>query len=759
MSIANSGDEFDNPIAGVASPFSYAAQLYRAAGWRGTLPLPEGRKNPPPTGTTGTNAPLPTDEQIGLWRADPERQGANICLRLAEVGEPATGATVACEVIAIDVDHYTKGGRDKRGGDQLAALEEKLGQLPDTWISSARTDGVSGIRYFVVPAGLAYRGQVAKDIECISRGYRFAVVWPSTNPDTGGSTYWWFRPGVRPNAEGRASWKPETDALPDPATLPELPKPWLDYLTQGGMRASDDDIDMDSSVQEIYDWADATFNAGDEKATCPRVRKSRDAMSAEILAEATHHDKITKAHWHLYSLAAEGHTGWKWAVDQVDAVWANDVIDRDKRSRDELTREIFRSRTNALRKIKRQVEAKVAKGAAAVAANCPCVPILPGEPDPDFADDVAAEARKLRVREKARQLNAADSWTEPDDQGDLAHQIDHPDPDPGFLVDGLIPARAFVMINAQYKVGKSTLASVNLTHALVTGSLFLGRFATALDARENVAIWNLEVDKPTLIEWLSKASIPRAAQNRIFPMCLRGNRSVDISNDQAAEWTVRWLAARRVAVWIIDPLSKLYRGDDESNHEFNQWWLRIEDIATRAGVRVVVIVHHTGHSESAADRARGASAMMGNPDVLMTYRHDGKHGALPKTTKRYLAAFGRNVNVAEFEVEFTPSTGALRATGSGIDRHDAARRNRAIEVWRYLNDQEQPVKKTALLEALDLPATGRGAAETAEILAYAERLEWVGMTPNGNAKLYAAGPNRPPETKVVAISRKAKNAI
>ena len=58
------------------------------------------------------------------------------------------------EVIGIDVDHYISGGKEKFGGDQLKELEAKLGPLPPTWISSSRSDGISGIRFFVVPKGI-----------------------------------------------------------------------------------------------------------------------------------------------------------------------------------------------------------------------------------------------------------------------------------------------------------------------------------------------------------------------------------------------------------------------------------------------------------------------------------------------------------------------------------------------------------------------------------------------------------------------------
>ncbi|ACI12509.1 DNA primase [Mycobacterium phage Konstantine] len=393
-----------------ARPFAKAVSKYRRAGWGGTLPLPAGKKNPPPTGFTGHKAPYPSKEKLVSWLNDPKHKRANICIRLA--GTPAIKTDEGCtcgklvggthaqnceakeekyEIVGIDVDHYVKGDKDKRGGDQLEALEARLGKLPDTWISSARVDGKSGIRYYRVPVGLAFRGQVDKDIECIYKGYRFAVVWPSINPDTGGTQYWWFPPGVVPNEEGRKAWDGENGDVPRVADLPLLPSPWLDHLTQGLMRADDDaEIDMDSSVEEIYRWADDTFNASgvvehddgtaevDETQICARVKKSIGQHTDKITNEATSHDKITNAHWEFYRLAAEGHIGWKAAVAQIEKIWTEEVVARDKRGRAELRNEIFRSRVNALRKIKTRVDRNIAIGARAVPSGCTCVPVVAG---------------------------------------------------------------------------------------------------------------------------------------------------------------------------------------------------------------------------------------------------------------------------------------------------------------------------------------------------------------------------------------------
>jgi P4 family phage/plasmid primase-like protien len=342
------------------NPYRETALDYRKAGWLGTLPIPHKQKNPPPTGFTGHRAPYPDVEKITVWRNAKKRQ--NICVRVAGVDKEH-------EIIGIDVDHYQSGNKDKKGGDQLKALEAQFGKLPETWISSSRTDGFSGIRYYRVPRGLAFRGQVAKDIECISKGYRFAVVWPSIHPS--GETYWWFPPGVVPDEKGRSHWQSSMH-LPKASELPILPDSWLDYLTQHGMRADADvRIDIDSSVSEVYDWAYGLFHGDPDSDHMCRLYKNKVKKQIEdIKNEATSHDKIIKAHWNLIRLAAEGHTGWTQAIAEVDAAWTEDVIKRDKRSLTEVNGEVWRSRINALRKIKVQIEDRIKIGAAPVDICC-----------------------------------------------------------------------------------------------------------------------------------------------------------------------------------------------------------------------------------------------------------------------------------------------------------------------------------------------------------------------------------------------------
>jgi hypothetical protein len=181
-------------------PLGYGdvADDYRAAGWT-PLPLPTGKKDPPPNGWTGADAPEPSRADIEDWKQG--HSGGNVGLRMPD------------GVIGIDIDAYD----GKMGHESFRLLVGQLGPLPRTWRSTSRT-GPSGIGFFRVPEGKRWKGAIGRDIEIIQRRHRYAVAWPSVHPS--GRTYQWYQPGgTEPSSR-----------LPDVSELPMLPNAWVTAL-------------------------------------------------------------------------------------------------------------------------------------------------------------------------------------------------------------------------------------------------------------------------------------------------------------------------------------------------------------------------------------------------------------------------------------------------------------------------------------------------------------------------------------------------
>jgi hypothetical protein len=179
--------------------YADAAMTYLSRGWA-PLPLPAGRKSSPPDGWTGHGAPWPSGADVAEWAANGHGSG-NIGIRMPDV------------VVGIDVDDYD----DKGGGETLANLEARLGQLPPSPKSTSRPDDpVSGIRFYRVPGGRRWHDP-GPGIEVIQHTYRYAVVAPSIHPE--GRSYLWY--------------DPDGAQIPGPAVdeLPELPESWVDDLS------------------------------------------------------------------------------------------------------------------------------------------------------------------------------------------------------------------------------------------------------------------------------------------------------------------------------------------------------------------------------------------------------------------------------------------------------------------------------------------------------------------------------------------------
>lgn len=198
----------DSPPGGYAA----WAQRYRAAGWRGVLPLPEGQKWPPPMDYTGHEGADPDSNQLTAWAQSPRHQDGNLCLRLPS------------NVIAFDVDNHD----GKPAAETIAAMEGAAGlELPDTWTSTSRADG-SFHAFYRVPelvGGMAWPSNLkpfGEGVEVLHRGHRYSVVFPSTNPANGGKRYRWWRP------DGTLA---EVGEVPRPEGLTELPRAIIDAIT------------------------------------------------------------------------------------------------------------------------------------------------------------------------------------------------------------------------------------------------------------------------------------------------------------------------------------------------------------------------------------------------------------------------------------------------------------------------------------------------------------------------------------------------
>lgn len=268
-----------------SGPYARAANIYRAAGWHGTLPLGNrpGRKYPPPSGWTGHGAPYPSAADVGAWQETH--------------GDRNIGLHMPPGVIGLDVDAgYVKDGKLKRGDDTLINLENRFGVLPPTWVSSARP-APSGIRFYRVPTHLDGReinwpGEAGPDIEIIQAGHRYAVVWPSTNPEADDAPYNWSHPDAG-----------FSDVLPRPEDLEFLPEAWVRGLALSYDRTEKSDLGNGALAQW---WAQLR----DDAPMCPPIHSVLTKAVDELReAAGARHETARDALVAIIRFGAEGHMG------------------------------------------------------------------------------------------------------------------------------------------------------------------------------------------------------------------------------------------------------------------------------------------------------------------------------------------------------------------------------------------------------------------------------------------------------------------
>jgi Bifunctional DNA primase/polymerase, N-terminal len=279
-------------------PFKRTAISYFESGWL-PLPLPPKRKEEPPTGFTGWNPKKKvTLAVVRKWQSS-VADGSNICARARD------------DYVGIDVDLY-KGDAE----EQWDAIIAEMGELPDTWTSSARSDG-SGIRHYRLPegyTGLAWPGTVGDAIQFVHTGHRYALLPPSRHPsevDANGKPahYQWYEPGDEVNGDGIVD-----GSFPAYDELTELPVKWIHYFTEGkfAKHLPEKNLGSPTKAKKIV----AAWIAERDGEPCAKMLRALDELTEQFDANAAH-DTMLNGIYRLASLSCEGHAGLSAVISRL----------------------------------------------------------------------------------------------------------------------------------------------------------------------------------------------------------------------------------------------------------------------------------------------------------------------------------------------------------------------------------------------------------------------------------------------------------
>lgn len=284
--------------------YATAAPLYRAAGWMQVIPLPEGRKTPPPSGFTGRSRKPVTDEQVQVWsQATPD---AN------------TGIVIPEGVLVLDID-AAQGHQVKADGAKgISELSQELGALPATWSSTSHgIDSPARHLFYKVPEELMWKGGAIEGVDVLQPGHRYSVVWPSIHPS--GEMYCWYTPS------GRVA-----STLPRISDLATLPWKWVDYLRKPDSMANPKELKCSNSNT----LTPSNPREYDDR-MCKAVNTFLNKTLANPASKGSRHDTTLQAVWALVNFAQEGHRGALDAISQLKPRFIAEVApDRQGKERE-----------------------------------------------------------------------------------------------------------------------------------------------------------------------------------------------------------------------------------------------------------------------------------------------------------------------------------------------------------------------------------------------------------------------------------------
>jgi len=285
-----------------------------------------------------------------------------------------------------------------------------------------------------------------------------------------------------------------------------------------------------------------------------------------------------------------------------------------------------------------------------------CRAIGGGRRLPD-SDRIEAEMERESARREARRrLDAAERGvTETPALEALSDVLARPVPAIQYRIDGWLPVDARVILAAAAKSGKTTMIG-SLVRSLVDGDAWLDA-ARARPIRGRLALLDLEMSAGQLGAWLRAQEIRHT--DRVLVASLRGRASsLDLLDSRVRrDWAAR-LRAADVQYLIIDPLRPVLDAIGLNEHtEAGRYLAAIDALLVEAGISEACIVHHMGHT---GERSRGDSRLRDWPDVeWRIVREDTTNAASP----RYLAAFGRGVDMSETRLGYDPVRRRLSVAG------------------------------------------------------------------------------------------------
>ena len=359
---------------------------------------------------------------------------------------------------------------------------------------------------------------------------------------------------------------------------------------------------------------------------------------------------------------------------------------------------------------------------------------LNGRPANPYEADVERHAERLRIQRAAQRRveheELSRSFVLPPSTQSLADELAIEEPPLAWTVGGLHPQGSNTLLSAAFKVGKTTMLA-NLLRSLVDGDPFLGEHIVNRP-EGRVAYWNYEVSERQFRKWLRSLGIVNQDDAAVWH--LRGHR-LPLTVPFVEDLVVGWLVERNVSVLVLDPFSRAYQGEENSNTDVGRWLEALDVIKQRAGVTDLFMAAHFGRANQneGHEHARGASRIDDWTDVRWLLTKGKDNG------RRYFYADGRDVSLEECRLDFDPTT--LRLYIDGGSRRDE---REFVHVEEVVQQVVAIVTEQPGIHMGDLRSLIKGAATDLrnQAIAEAKRRALIFVKHEGRADRHYPGPRQ-----------------
>ena len=380
----------------------------------------------------------------------------------------------------------------------------------------------------------------------------------------------------------------------------------------------------------------------------------------------------------------------------------------------------------------------------------------------DYLLSVAEEVVRLRARREAKRIVDAENITDEPISAPvfLEDLLEEEDEQEAWRMDGLWPSGGTVLLAAGAKSGKTTAVG-NVIRCLVDGDRFLGVHATdPVMSGQTVGILDYEMPRAKVKAWLRDQGIKNRGSVVVWTERGRAGLFDPRDDTSRAKWVAALMAAS-VRVWLIDCLSPILSSlgiDENNNTEVGAVLDGINAIAAAAGVYEVMLIHHMGHG---AERSRGASRLVGWPDVnwrLIRQRNESDPNAEPDPdAPRFFTAYGRDVDVREGRLVYESMTRHLTYVEGGRKQDEATANLRKVLIHVRDNPKESGRQIETRLQTLGVGRDqARKAIKTAVDKGYVT-VETIGrnrtehtITQTGRMQIAALSVNPPTDDEIAS---------